>query len=75
VDTLLISEKIAKEFHETYEKLAPEHDYKTRKKSAVPWEKVPDQNKALMIAVIQNLQRRGVISAGSKIKRRVPVRK
>lgn len=70
MDKLLLSEKIAKEFHETYEKLAPEHGYKTRRKSAVPWEQVPEQNKKLMLAVVQNLQRRGVISAGSKIKKK-----
>lgn len=67
---MLLSEKIAKEFHETYEKLAPDFEYKTRKKSAVPWEKLPDQNKELMIAVVKNLQRRGVVSAGAKIKKK-----
>lgn len=72
---MLLSEKIAKEFHETYEKLAPEFEYKTRKKSAVPWEDLPEQNKNLMLAVVQSLQRRGVISAGAKVKKRVPARK
>jgi hypothetical protein len=53
-------EELARAFHETYERLAPEHGYKTRPESAVPWESVPDQNKKLMIHVaaeIQTLQR------------------
>lgn len=44
-------EDVARLFHETYERLAPEHGYQTRKASAVPWEDVPDNNKSLMIAV------------------------
>lgn len=44
-------EDLARLFHETYERLAPDHGYKTRKASAVPWEDVPAANKALMIAV------------------------
>lgn len=46
----LNSEQVAKLFHDTYERLAPEHGYKTRKASAVPWEDVPEKNRALMIA-------------------------
>jgi len=45
------AEQIAKFFHDTYEKLASQHGYKTRKESAVPWSKVPNNNKSLMIAV------------------------
>lgn len=45
------SEKTAELFHETYERLAPKHQYETRKASAVPWSDVPDSNKALMIEV------------------------
>lgn len=41
---------LAKLFHETYERLAPEYGYRTREQSAVPWEDVPDKNKLLMIA-------------------------
>jgi len=44
-------EQLAQLFHETYERLAPEHGYETRKASAVPWADVPANNKALMIAV------------------------
>ncbi len=43
--------KLARLFHETYERLAPEYGYETRKDSAVPWADVPEKNKRLMIAV------------------------
>ena len=43
--------ELARLFHETYERLAPDFGYKTREASAVPWADVPDQNKNLMIAV------------------------
>jgi hypothetical protein len=55
------AEGIAEEFHETYERLAPEHDYKTRKASATEWEDVPRKNRELMTAVVADLLRRGVI--------------
>lgn len=44
-------EQLAQKFHETYECLAPNHGYQTRKESAVAWANVPANNKALMIAV------------------------
>jgi len=47
--------ELARLFHETYEKLAPEYDYKTRKRSAVPWGQVPSNNKRLMIAVCERI--------------------
>jgi hypothetical protein len=47
----LRAEKLAQQFHETYERLAPQFGYETRKESAKPWSDVPDQNKQLMIAV------------------------
>jgi hypothetical protein len=34
------AEALARLFHETYERLAPEFGYETRKASAVPWEEV-----------------------------------
>lgn len=55
------SESIAKRFHEVYEFLAPKHDYKTREASAVPWEDVPDNNKNLMVSVVQQLKDEGTI--------------
>jgi hypothetical protein len=45
------AESLARFFHETYERLAPDFSYETRKASAVPWEQVPDNNRRLMIAV------------------------
>jgi hypothetical protein len=44
-------EKLAELFHSTYERLAPDFNYQTRKASAVAWADVPDNNKRLMIAV------------------------
>ncbi len=58
------AEMIAGIFHATYETLAPEHGYKTREASAVPWEDVPDANKALMIATVQNMLDIGAIRPG-----------
>lgn len=49
------AEALARRFHETYERLAPSFGYETRKASAVPWERVPEQNKALMRAVAAEL--------------------
>jgi hypothetical protein len=43
-------EELARWFHEAYEELAPLHGYKTRRDSAVPWERVPETNRTLMIA-------------------------
>jgi hypothetical protein len=49
VDTL------ARQFHEAYERLAPSFGYETRPESAVPWEQVPEWNRALMCAVVEEL--------------------
>lgn len=51
----LTAEQLAQKFHEAYERLAPEHSYQTRKASAVPWADVPANNKALMIAVCNEI--------------------
>ncbi len=47
----MTAEQVAELFHETYERLAPDYSYQTRKASAVPWQYVPENNKQLMIAV------------------------
>lgn len=52
-------EKLARRFHELYEELAPQHGYKTRKESAVPWDDVPAQNKALMTHVAMRIIEEG----------------
>lgn len=59
------AEDIARAFHERYEHLAPEHSYRTRKESAVPWEDVPENNKSLMIAVVRGLIADGIVSPGT----------
>lgn len=48
-------EDLARLFHETYERLAPEHGYETRKDSRTSWEQVPETNKGLMIAVADHI--------------------
>jgi hypothetical protein len=55
------AERIAQAFHESYERLAPDHGYETREASAKPWEDVPEQNKGLMVAVIEELLENGII--------------
>jgi hypothetical protein len=49
------AEAWAKDFHETYERLAPKFGYETRKESAKPWAKVPENNRKLMIAVVEEV--------------------
>lgn len=58
------AERIAKSFHEAYERLAPEHGYETREASAKPWDEVPDQNRELMVAVVEQLLSQGDIEYG-----------
>lgn len=49
------AEKLAKQFHDAYEELAPSHGYETREASRKPWSEVPEPNKGLMIAVAQRI--------------------
>jgi hypothetical protein len=56
-----LADEVARAFHETYERLAPEFGYVTRDASAVPWTDVPDVNKKLMVAVAYDLLSRDVI--------------
>ncbi len=49
------AEELAQLFHETYERLAPQYGYETRKASAVPWDQVPEENKRLMVAVCDEI--------------------
>ena len=58
------AEKIAREFHREYERQAPKHGYATREASRKPWSGVPDQNRALMVDVVQELIARQVIYPG-----------
>ena len=50
-----LADRLARLFHETYERYAPDFGYETRKDSAVPWEDVPQQNKDLMVAVADHV--------------------
>lgn len=54
-------ERIAIAFHEEYEARAPTYGYSTRKESAKPWRDVPEPNRRLMCAVVQDLLDRKVI--------------
>lgn len=55
------AEYVARLFHETYERLAPAFSYETRKASAVEWDKVPSNNRSLMIEVVDTLMAAGVV--------------
>ena len=57
---LLEAAALAKRFHETYENLAPQFNYKTREESKVPWSEVPEANKNLMIATCAELLKQGI---------------
>lgn len=50
-------EVLAQLFHDTYERLAPEFGYTSRRTSAVPWADVPEPNKSLMIATAKQVLR------------------
>ena len=45
------AERLAQRFHEVYERLAPQFEYRTRVASAVPWWFVPIKMRQLMTAV------------------------
>ena len=45
------AERWARDFHDTYERTAPQFGYETRPESAKPWAEVPEKNRKLMIAV------------------------
>lgn len=57
------AEKIARAFHQAYERLAPEQGYRTREASAVPWSDLSGGNKGLMIATVTELLDQRVIAA------------
>lgn len=61
------AEQIARRFHEAYERLAPHHGYRTREESAMPWDEVPEQNRALMTNTVAVLLGDGSITAGADL--------
>jgi hypothetical protein len=60
-------EEIAAALHEEYEEAAVENGYETRPESRVPWEQVPEANRATMLAAIKALLSRHIIDAGVKL--------
>jgi hypothetical protein len=46
----LTAENLARRFHEVYEKIAPNFGYETKPESAKPWDEIPPNNRALMVA-------------------------
>jgi hypothetical protein len=57
-------EAIARAFHERYEEQADEHGWKPQEATRVAWEDLPEENRSLMIAVVRDLLRDGVIAVG-----------
>ncbi len=51
----LEAEQLAKQFHETYERFAPQFGYETREESRKEWQNVPWRNRQLMIAVAKEI--------------------
>jgi len=49
------AEGIARAFHEAYERLAPSFGWTTSATTAVPWERVPEANRRLMVAVVREV--------------------
>lgn len=50
-----LREEVARQFHEAYERLAPNYGYETREASGKPWEEVPINNRQLMMAVAEEV--------------------
>lgn len=48
-------EQLAVLFHNTYERLAPAFGWRTKKGCNVPFERLPERNRALMIATCQTV--------------------
>jgi hypothetical protein len=61
----LTGELLARTFHEAYEELAPSFGYQTRKDSRQPWERVPEDNKRLMVATAEAvIAKLGLVTSG-----------
>ena len=59
-----VAEVLAREFHATLERLAPEHDLEgARWRQLVPWERLSGESRDLLVAVQRELLDRGVIEA------------
>ena len=51
----LNAREVARRFHDAYESLAPSFGYKTRDASAKPWDELPANLRALMIATVERV--------------------
>jgi hypothetical protein len=58
-----IVERIARRFHEVYEDFAPSFGWQSQ--SPVEWEKLPEANRQLMLAVVGELLSQDEIVAGT----------
>ncbi len=52
----------ARRFHEMYEALAPDFGWQTQERSRVSWDKLPDNQRELMVAVVRTLRLRGAFT-------------
>lgn len=61
-------EVIARRFHETYEGKAAEHGWLTQQSArGKPWEELPENNRRLMLAVVDALLGGDVIEPGAAV--------
>lgn len=56
------AEWIARCFHAAYERRAPEFGWETQERSRTEWDDVPEENRKLMIAVVEELLESGLIA-------------
>ena len=61
-----IAETLARDFHDTYERLAPQHGYETRRESRTTWEQVPENNRSLMVAVCAEIHARHIAAQAAE---------
>lgn len=52
---------IAREFHDAYERLAPQFGWNTQQVSKTVWEALPENQRRLMVATVAELLERGVV--------------
>lgn len=64
VSPLATRVRIARQFHEEYEHMAPAYGWETQEASRADWDDLPSNQRRLMVHVIGNLQAAGVISEG-----------
>ena len=55
-------ERIARAFHESYEEFAIGFGWKTQEASKRPWEEIPEANRQVMLATVEDLLHRGILT-------------